>query len=116
MFFAALSRFEAGKFSLFGHKWLDFVFAGALASADGSASVWFANEDRHRGKSVFGVEGVISDVSVGDDVEGNASVGAFLFEGFEVLVDGLGFPAGVGEDGVIHGWKFSVDDHSQKGG
>lgn len=82
MFFAALSRFESGKFSLFGHKWLDFVFAGALASPDGFASVWFADEDRHRGESVFWVEGVISDVAVGDDVKGDICLNAFFFEGF----------------------------------
>ena len=116
MFVAALSWFESGEFSLFGHEWLDLVFAGALPSADGGFAVLSADVDGHGGEAVFWVECVFSDVAVGDDVERDACVVAFGFEGFEVLVDGLGFPSGVGEDGVIDGWEFSVDDHSEEGG
>lgn len=116
MFVAALSWFESCDLSLLGHEWLDLVFAGALASADCLGSVWLADEDRHGCESFGWVEGVVADVAVGDDVEWDACLVAFGFECFEVLVDGLGFPAGIGEDGVLDGWEFSVDDHSEEGG
>ncbi len=62
------------------------------------------------------VEGVVADVAGGHTQNGNAGRSGYLtFQAVQVVIDGAGFPAGVGEDRVIDLGKVACGGQGEQG-
>ncbi|PIM71297.1 hypothetical protein CTU88_14350 [Streptomyces sp. JV178] len=55
------------------------------------------------------VQGILADVSRGDAQDGYpCGFGYLAFQAAQVRIDGLGFPACVGENGLVDLWENTV--------
>lgn len=92
---------------------VELVLAGALPADHALAAALVADVERHAGEAMAWVERVLSEVPGAHPMDGYADVSGGRLQPSQVVVDRVGLPASVAEDGGVDPVQAASDRHEQ---